>query len=138
MPKYKVLKSIAHNTGHSFVSAMNWYDGGFPIQHLRKAASAIGVATVTIDLLRGDIHPPELLNRAVKTAVEAAAAMFEYQLRVHGWVPDQFTMAELRLQLPDHSCVVKLIDDRGQHHLGNVVQWGADMPGIPGMSPPAA
>jgi hypothetical protein len=64
--------------------------------------------------------------------------MFEYQLRVHGWVPAQFSMAELRLELPDRSCVVELIDDRGQHHLGNVDQWGVDVSGIPGLTPPAA
>ena len=138
MPKYKVLKSIAHNTGHTFVSAMNWSDGGFPIYHLRAAANTAGVTAVTIDLLRGELRPPGLLNRAVKTAVETAATMFEYQLRVHGWAPEQFTEAELRLALPDRSCVVDLVDDRGMHHIGNVVQWGADIPGIPGMSPPAA
>ena len=137
MPKYKVLKSVAHNTGHSFVSAMNWYDGGFPLNHLRAAAAAAGVTTVTIDLLRGEVEPKSVMNRAVETAVEGAATMFEYQLRVQGWAPSQFEMAELRLELPAESCQVELVDDRGKHHVADVVQWGVDIPGIPGMSPPA-
>jgi hypothetical protein len=137
MPKYKVLKSVAHNTGHSFLSAMNWYDGAFPLNHLRAAAAAVGVNAVTIDLLRGEITPARVMNRAVKTAVESAATMFEYQLRVQGWAPSQFEMAELRLELPDRLCQVELVDDRGKHHIADVVQWGADIPGIPGMAPPA-
>jgi hypothetical protein len=133
MPKYKVLKSIAHNTGHSFVSAMNWYDGGFPINHLRAAASTVGVAAVQIDLLRAEITPASLNSRAVRTAVQCAATMFEYQLRVHGWAPPQFERAELRLELPDQLCEVEIVDDRGKHHIGHVVQWGAGISGIPGL-----
>jgi len=116
---------------------MNWYDGAFPFSHLRAAASSAVVDAATLDLLRGEIRPGVLMTPAVRTAVELATSMFEYQLRVHGWAPSQFEMAEIRLELPDRSCQVEVVDDRGKHHVATVVQWGVDIPGIPGLNSPA-
>lgn len=36
--KYRVLKSIAHNFSHSFVSYMNYVDDGYVIDDLRQLA----------------------------------------------------------------------------------------------------
>ena len=125
MPKYKVLKSVAHNTGHSYVSGMNWFDGAFPIQHLRRAAREAGVDAVEVDLLSGEVEPARVLTREVRRTVESAQNTFEYLLRREGWSPEQMRSARLRLELPDRACLVEVVDDRGKVHVGNVVQWGA-------------
>jgi hypothetical protein len=46
MPQYKVLKSAAHNIGHSFVSLMNFSDGcPVKVTH-RMQARVLAVLTV--------------------------------------------------------------------------------------------
>ena len=61
MSRYKVLKSVAHNIGHSFTSLMNYTDDDYVMGHILRLARKTGVDTLTIDFVTGSAKPPELL-----------------------------------------------------------------------------
>jgi hypothetical protein len=124
MPKYKVLKSVAHNTGHSLIGATDWYDGAFPFEHLRDAARAVGARRVNLDLLRGHLEPTRLRSPALDQFAELDQIVLRNLLRAEGWTPDDLQAAALEIDLDAPSCVVEIVDNRGRHHTGNVVQWG--------------
>jgi hypothetical protein len=53
MSRYKVLKSVAHNIGHSFTSLMNYADDDYAMGHLLRFARRSGCNTLTSDFVTG-------------------------------------------------------------------------------------
>ncbi len=51
--KYKNLKSVAHNFGHSITSAMNWSGDDYVTTHLARAAIRSGETKLRADLIEG-------------------------------------------------------------------------------------
>jgi hypothetical protein len=144
--KYKVLKSVAHNTAHSFVSLMNWRDGDYFMNHLTRAALDAGADELRADLLTGDSEPDALLPAPVRASVGGYAKWFPDLLRSHRVEPGAVTAASLRLRLAlraaapaadarlprrlavPYECVVALTDDRGTVHVGRVAgEWAVDL-----------
>lgn len=65
MPRYKVLKAVAHNIGHSFTSLMNFANDDYIMGHILSLARRSGCGTLTIDFVSGKAKPPELLAEPV-------------------------------------------------------------------------
>jgi hypothetical protein len=61
MSRYKVLKSVAHNIGHSFTSLMNYSGDDYVMGHVLRFARKTGCDTLRIDFVNGKASPPELL-----------------------------------------------------------------------------
>jgi len=51
MPRYKVLKGVAHNIGHSFTSLMNYAIDDYTMGHVLRLARQTGRDTLIIDLV---------------------------------------------------------------------------------------
>jgi len=47
--KYKLVRSMAHNWSHSFMSGMNYLDGGFVFENVYQMARERRGAKVTIN-----------------------------------------------------------------------------------------
>ena len=67
--KYKIIKSAAHNFGHSFVSPMNWSGDDYTMSHLAREVVERGMPVLEIDLLSGSSTPQPLLVPPVSAAV---------------------------------------------------------------------
>jgi len=52
MARYRVLKSVVHNVGHSFTSLMNYADDDYVMGHILRFARGAGRDTLSIDLVR--------------------------------------------------------------------------------------
>jgi hypothetical protein len=65
MPRYKVLKGVAHNIGHSFTSLMNYAGDDYSMGHILRFARESGHDTLTIDFMTGEAGPPELLREPI-------------------------------------------------------------------------
>jgi hypothetical protein len=61
MARFKVLKSVAHNFGHSFTSLMNYAGDDYVMGHILRFARRSGCDTLTIDFVKREAGPPELL-----------------------------------------------------------------------------
>jgi len=76
MAKYKVLKSVAHNLGHSYLSLMNYVDGDYIVEHLFRQARETGETRVEIDVLAGTIAPAVFQTPVLAESVVRVATTF--------------------------------------------------------------
>ena len=137
--KYKNLKSVAHNFGHSFTSDMNWAGDDYLMNHLARAAIRSGATEFWADLLSGAAGPDALLLPQVRESVMSRRGVLARLLATQGADPSRVPGAAMRLRLdvarrsahpsqPDiwefpFECVVELTDDRSVTHRGEVRGW---------------
>ena len=57
MPKFKLLKSIAHNLAHSYLSLMNYIDWDYTVERIFQIAKTQRLPEVSIDMLNQTIRP---------------------------------------------------------------------------------
>ncbi|WP_420125042.1 hypothetical protein [Longimicrobium sp.] len=132
--KYKVIKGVAHDFGHAFVSLTNYVADDYVMDHLARAAAASGEPELRVDLLTGAAEPAALVVPLVRASLDMHAAWLPGKLREHGVRPEQLREATLsvrsdlsrlrspalpRVMLP-LVCQVELTDDRGIVHVGTV------------------
>jgi hypothetical protein len=137
--KYKVIKSAAHNLGHSFTSLMNYRADDYVMSYLARAALYSQSAELRVDLLSGAAAPAVLVEPPTSESISAYAAWLPKLLESHGVRPSAIISAGmlLRFQLDRVSddrgfpgnfelpftCEVVLGDDRGREHVGRVKGW---------------
>ena len=84
MARYKVLKSVAHNIGHSFVSMMNYADDDYVMGHLLRFARQTLRDTLTIDFVSGQAGPSELLQEPISEVPSRYTKFFWDLVQRHG------------------------------------------------------
>jgi hypothetical protein len=144
--KYKHLKSVAHNLGHSFLSDMNAVslDGRYTVvpELLFQAARAAQEPRVTVDFLRQIVEPEALRFPALLKAVQGYGSALPRLLQSQNVDPTAVREARLALEfdfagthpskyhphedVPTFACVVELTDDRGVVHRGTPTNWWRD------------
>jgi hypothetical protein len=139
MARFKVLKSVAHNIGHSFTSLANYSGDDYVMGHILRFARRTGRDTLTIDFVRGDAGPPELLEEPIsqitawfthkfwdlvkqhgsdRSLVRNATLMLRYDIGTyHPLLP-----APLVTQSP-FTCDVQITDIRGKNHAAHFDGW---------------
>jgi hypothetical protein len=65
MPRFKVLKGVAHNVGHSFISPTNYSGDDYSMGHILTFARKTGIDTLTIDFITGQGQPASLLGEPI-------------------------------------------------------------------------
>jgi hypothetical protein len=136
---YKVIKSIAHNLGHSFTSLMNYHGIDYVMGHVLRAARATGKDKLEVDFLSGVADPPELLVPSVKESIEwycktfadfvnrsgsniqlidSAKMTLKYDLKVTRPHP-----REPRIIENPYTCDVVIIDNRQKDHSAHFEGW---------------
>ena len=135
--KYKVLKSAAHNFGHSFASSLNWRGDDYVMSHLARAVVSSGEVELNVDLLSGRAEPTPLLEWPVQASVADYVRRFPDLLRSQRIAVEAVRAATMRVRFqPERrvdmsegvggwtipfECVVSLTDDHGEVHRGRVV-----------------
>jgi len=147
MPKYKVLKSVAHNLGHSFLSDMNTVDRfkTFIPQVLRDIAEEKGVATVEVDFMERSVSPAvfrrpdteeavgvyhDKLRRLVNDQGASWSMIDKARLRLQFDLAHSHTAEGSRSRRPEFICEVEIVDDRGKIHVGAPQNWWNDPLGV--------
>lgn len=115
-PRYKVLKSIAHNLSHSFVSYTNYVDDGFVIDDLREIVRRIEGNRISIDWVPGRKQDPALSSRVAKSIEWHKHSLLRM---VHGMGALMSSIQEFRTDIflkKNHQIAVEavLTDDRGR------------------------
>jgi hypothetical protein len=143
LPKYKNIKSVAHNLGYSFLSNVNlagtWPDIVMVPDVIYQAARASEASLVRIDFINGTVEPPAVAADLVREAVGHYARALPSLLESQSVLPTMVTAAELTLrfdferarparsitgrEVPSVECVVRLTDDRGVVHEARPSQW---------------
>jgi hypothetical protein len=141
--KYKNIKSVAHNIGHSFLSDMNAVMSGsrYTIvpELLFRASEREHVREVRINLLTGEIQPESIALPEVQEAVGHYVRGLAELLISQNVSLDAVTGAVLVIQfdysrqrqaryqpevlIPEFACEVEITDDRGEIHRGHPNNW---------------
>ena len=131
MARYKVLKSVAHNFAHSFVSPMNYGRRDHVMCELLKKAHYTGVRRFELDVLRRMAGPVELLSRPILDSVRSYCSDFGGLVTNSGAALDMVSGAWLTIRLTPGTegknmpsgvgrvaATMRIVDDRGKGHLG--------------------
>ena len=121
-PKYKVLKSIAHNLSHSFVSFTNYVDDGFVIDDLRRIVQEAAGNRVSIRWVPDGPQHPALTPRILKSIEWDRQALMRM---VHGAGALMSSIREFRTDIylkKNRQIAVEgvLTDDRGRVYVSPV------------------
>jgi phosphoribosylglycinamide formyltransferase-1 len=121
-PKYKVLKSIAHNLSHSFVSFMNYVDDGYVIDDLRQIVREIEGHRLSIYWIGRDNHDPSLTPRILESIRHYQQELLRM---VHNSGALIVSIKEFRTDIylkKNHQMAVEgvLTDDRGRTYIAPV------------------
>ena len=132
MARYKILKSVAHNFAHSFVSVMNYWGRDYTMCHLVRRSKLKGRNRFDIDVLTRSVQPVELVTRDIAAAVESYCNGFGRFVTAGGAALDMVAEAKLHLTVR-HGRVTGLrkkelfafidaemtiVDDRGKRYVG--------------------
>ena len=139
MPSRKVLKSVAHNLGHSFLSLMNYWADDYVVEWLYRTAKKTSIPNCRIDFTKGTIDPAEFRIAPVQQSVEQTRSWLPQFIESHGAEPGfvkslvmdlTFDLTKTRmskhvqkLELAVYDCRMKLMDDRNKLHTTQVVEW---------------
>ena len=141
--KYKRIKGVAHNLGHSFLSIMNGIGEGGRYTVVPRAifaaATAARVPEVRIDILGQQIDPASLMSAPVREGLAIYHRVLPRLLETQNVEPTAVTGATITLTLdhtrsrpapydpaesvPEFTCLVEIIDDRGLAHRATPTQW---------------
>ncbi|MGA9185524.1 MAG: hypothetical protein WBZ32_09530 [Candidatus Acidiferrales bacterium] len=139
MARYKVLKGVAHNIGHSFISLMNYAGDDYVMGHILRFARLTGRDTLTMDFVKREAGPPELLAEPISEVPERYMDWFWNLVERHGADRSFVKTATLTLrydiatQRPHHSapqliespfvCDVQITDTRGKDYAAHFDGW---------------
>jgi len=136
MASYKVLKSVAHNFGASFVSVMNYVGNDYAMCHLIRRAKLTGSRQLSVNLRTRGAGPIELLSPHLVQSIESYCKDFGRLVTTGGAAMDMIDAAELQVKIaigrtvgaPSKSlhgrvtATVRILDDRGKEHVGRVTE----------------
>lgn len=90
MPKYKVLKSVAHNLAHSYFSLMHYVDGNYIMEHLFKVVREEKINEFTIDVIHMRIEPEIFMTATIRESLPKLN-----NFAIHLLEPNQFKLSDL-------------------------------------------
>ncbi|MDP9017139.1 MAG: hypothetical protein M3N19_02320 [Candidatus Eremiobacteraeota bacterium] len=139
MARYKVLKGVAHAIGHSFTSLMNYSGGDYVMGHILRLARNYGCDTLTIDFVREEAGPSELLAEPIAAIPAYYMHQFWNQVRTSGSDRSLIRSATLILRYDlatkrpfrwnspimesPYSCQVRITDIRGKGYVAQFDGW---------------
>jgi hypothetical protein len=134
MPRYKVLKGVAHNIGHSFTSLMNYARDDYSMGHILRFARETGLSEVTIDFVTGQGRPSSLLRDPISELPAWYTKMFWNMVKSSGSDRSLVKAATLTLRydltksrsFPVESpyiCEVSIQDNRDKIYAAHFEGW---------------
>jgi len=139
MARYKVLKGVAHNIGHSFTSLMNYSGDDYVMGHILRFARSTGRDTLTIDFVNRESGPEELLAPPISEVPARYIEWFWDLVQRHGSDRSLVQSATLTLRYDiatnrpllsapqfiesPFTCDVRITDVRGKNYLAHFDGW---------------
>lgn len=139
MARYRVLKRVAHDLGHSYLSLMNYRAEDYVVENLHRAARAAHERRVVIDVLRGTMEPAAVRTPVFLESVADQQRWLGRRVQTQGAALDMASAATITvdfdfegsrsspnvpgLELPAYTCTVEMVDDRGRTHTATVPEW---------------
>ncbi|MGE7767080.1 hypothetical protein [Peribacillus sp. NPDC096540] len=134
MAKLKLLKSIGHNTVHSYLSLMNYRDNGYVVEHLFNIAKDKSIDSIIVDILKGSIQPKTFEIPVIKQSLDDLRKDFERLLTGANIPLDNVYSVKAIIvfdphigasgaELEKYNCLVEIIDKNQKSHKITVKEW---------------
>ncbi len=137
MARLKLLKSIGHNTVHSYLSLMNYRENGYVIEHLYNIAKKKNIDNIVIDILERNIKPKAFEIPVIKESLDDLLKDFERLLKGENIPLDNVFSATASIgfnlenpyirvsgaKLEKYDCLVEIIDKNEKSHKITVKEW---------------
>lgn len=137
MARFKVLKGVAHNIGHSFTSLMNYATDDYTMGHVLRLARESGKDTLVIDFTTGVGKPAELLEEPISDVPRHYSEWFWKLVESSGSHRSLVRSANLTLKydlertrlasngatLSAYDCDVSIVDIRGKSYSAHFHDW---------------
>jgi len=137
MPKYKQIKSVAHNFSHSFTSMMNWEERIYVMDRLISVMSKNSIDEITLDIIHAHLNPEITNTKEILVSVDHYCNIFFPRLlESHGLSSDYIKSAGMTLRfnftgikpqqgsdntmLVPFKCQTIITDDKNRTHIGEV------------------
>jgi hypothetical protein len=137
MAKLKLLKSIGHNTIHSFLSLMNYREDDYVISYLYNMAKEKGIDCIIIDIIGRCITPKVYEIPVIKQALNDLGKNFEWQLKNENLSLDDVLSATAKIvfdlknphigasgqDIEKYDCNVRVVDKNEKVYEITVREW---------------
>jgi hypothetical protein len=139
MASHKVLKSIAHSFGHSFISLMNYINDDYFLGHLLKQARKTNLNRLEIDIIKNIAVPEKLLTSKIKDSINYYVKWFPTLVKKSGSTMDFIKSAKIIIEFdlertrpcPDNNKYIEnpfnyeviIVDDRGKKYKSKHEGW---------------
>jgi hypothetical protein len=97
MTNYRILKSVAHNWAHSFLSGGNFAADTIMTQLLFETARELRQSSIMINPLAGTIDPEQAATSSIRNVLANLPFHFEQALKSQGCAIDMVTSVELHI-----------------------------------------
>lgn len=97
MAKHRILRSVAHNWAHSFLSDCNFIEDTIMVQLLRETARSCNEPTIVIDPLAKTLKPNQCNNPSLAKGIVREEAHLKSILRGFGCSLDMVNELELKI-----------------------------------------
>ena len=141
MARYKVLPSIAHNVGQTFVGASKSREEDHLLGHLLADARRTGQSTLWVDVMTGAARPDALVSPSLRRVLDRHSREFPDLVAGHHSAMAYVRGARMELSFdlaverPSASapgqvespflCRVSIEDDRGKTWVAELHGWSA-------------
>jgi len=139
MPRMKMLKSIAHNVEHSYLSLMNYIDGDYTVERLFQLAKESKQTNIEINILQKSIEPVIYETPSIKLSLVYLEETLRKLLQSEGIELINIQSAKIRisfdlegtklspnvpnLELPKYACESEIIYANGKIYKKEIVEW---------------
>jgi hypothetical protein len=139
MPRMKMLKSIAHNVAHSYLSLMNYIDGEYTVERLFQIAKESKQTIIVIDILIRSIEPQIYVVSEIEKSLIYLEKTFDSLIKAEEITREHILSAVITiefdlektqisktvpdLELPKYECMSEIIDSTGKVYRKEVVEW---------------
>ncbi len=137
---YKVLNSIAHNFGQSYVSSMSYSENDYTMGHILKYARLTGAPIFNINILNGMTEPVLPIDTKIYRIFKESPKNLKYFIDAEGASIESIKQAQMILSFdlsitkphelnPDiletpYTLKVNITDDRDILHTSKITGWG--------------
>ena len=139
MPSHKVLKSVSHNFGHSFVSFMNYMETDYFLGLLQAEMQKNELNRLEVDILNNESQPKELLTRKIQNSinywnkwfpelVESSKSSMKFVKSAKMVIEFDLTQSRLyslnnKFTENPYICEITIIDDNGKEYKKEQKGW---------------
>jgi hypothetical protein len=124
MANLKILKSVAHNLAHSYLSLENYIDDDYTVERFFKIATSHNQSFIIVDLLNKTIEPKFFQeDKSINKSLDYWSETLNRLLSAEGLSKDHIKSTKIKVNLSTKECISEIVDQNGKIHIAKLNHW---------------